>query len=79
MEQLGYRFLAEDCEVFPKAEELEVSADLNICQKPFFEYRCTSWIGANVKTAPKMRLNACLDERIPESWGSPYLSGQIKA
>ena len=69
LEQLGCRFFAEDCEVLPKADELTVPADLKVSQKPVFEYRCSSWRGVNAKTAPKMRINACNLEPIPESWG----------
>ena len=69
LEQLGFRFLTADCEVIPKAAQLTVDDNLNICQKPAFEYRCTSWREANVKSAPRYRLNAVLDQEIPESWG----------
>jgi len=69
LERLGFRFFAEDCEVIPKGEELLFEAKEKIVQKPAFEYRCTSWRGASVKTAPKLRLNAVLDKKIPESWG----------
>ena len=69
LEQLGCRFFAEDCEILPQAEELTVSGELNIHQKPVFEYRNTSWHGVSVKNAPKMRVNACNGGNIPESWG----------
>lgn len=69
LEQLGCRFLAQDCEVLPEKEVLSVSRDFDIVQKPVFEYRCTSWRGATPQMAPKMRLNAVLEGEIPESFG----------
>lgn len=69
LERLGCRFLAEDCEVLPEAEVLTIPGDMNVCQKPVFEYRCTNWNGVTAKAAPKMRINACLSDRIPECWG----------
>ena len=69
LEQLGCRFFAEDCEVLPVKETLAVSSDLHIVQKPVFEYRSTSWKGATVGMAPKLRLNTCHFGSIPESFG----------
>ena len=69
LERLGCRFFAEDCEVFPEKEELTMPGDTDVVQKPVFEYRCTSWIGATPGFAPKMRLNAVLFDTIPEAWG----------
>ena len=69
LERLGFRFLTEDCEVIPEKTELTLPADLKVCQNPIFEYRNTSWIASNVRTAPKMRLNAVLSGRIPDCWG----------
>ena len=69
LEQLGCRFLAEDCEVLPQKDEIAVCGDMNINQKPVFEYRCTSWKGATPSAAPKLRVNATLQGAIPEAWG----------
>jgi len=69
LERLGFRFLTADCDVIPKGEVLAAAGDLQVVQKPVFEYRCTSWREANVKSAPRMRLNAVLDHEIPESFG----------
>lgn len=69
MERLGYRFFAEDCEVFPEAEELSVPADMKVQQKPVFEYRCAYWKEVNMLTAPKMRLNRPVSGEIPALWG----------
>ena len=71
LERLGYRFFAEDCEVFPSAEELTMPADTYIQDKPWFEYRCAFWYDANAKNAPRFRFNDTCGEkvRIPDLWG----------
>lgn len=69
LERLGCRFFAEDCEVLPQKDELTVPADLDVVQKPVFEYRCTNWICMNPRMAPKVRLNAILGDSIPKAWG----------
>lgn len=68
LERLGCRFFAEDCEVLPVKEELILSAEFAVNQKPVFEFRFTDWSGANAKTAPKMRLNS-LFTSIPKALG----------
>lgn len=69
LEHLGCRFFAEDCEILPEKEELTVPLDLDVIQKPVFEYRNAHWIGANPKTAPKFRLSSLLGADIPKVWG----------
>lgn len=69
LERLGCRFFAEDCEVIPAKEELILPGNLDVVQKPIFEYRNAFWIGATPKTAPKFRLNSLLGYDIPDVWG----------
>ena len=72
LENLGFRFFAEDCEKVPADECLSLPADTDIRQKPLFEYRCTSWIAATQNTLQKMRLNAYLGGDIPAQYGGGH-------
>jgi len=69
LEQLGFRFLTADCDVIPENTVLAVPEDIGICQKPLFEYRCTSWKTADAAMAPKLRLNAVLEGKICDAFG----------
>ena len=69
LEQLGYRFFTDDCEVIPEKEELTLPADTRINQKPVFEYRCTNWNGINARNAAKHRINGLCGDKVEEALG----------
>ena len=68
LESLGCQFLAEDCEIIPSAEHIELPVH-SFTGAPAFDYRDVYWRGAlNGRFALKMRLNSARAD-IPPEWG----------
>jgi hypothetical protein len=68
LESLGCRFLAEDCEIIPCAEHIELPIH-SFAGTPAFDYRDVYWRGAlDGRFALKMRLNSARAD-IPPDWG----------
>lgn len=68
LESLGCQFLAEDCEIIPSAEHIELPVH-SFTGAPAFDYRDVYWRGAlNGRFALKMRLNSARAD-IPPDWG----------
>lgn len=62
LERLGCRFFAADCELLPAAEQLLLPGDTDVRQTPVFEYRDAYWYGVTPDFAPRLRLNAVLQD-----------------
>ena len=69
LEQVGFRFFTDDCEVIPQEEELTLPEDTKINQKPVFEYRSTSWYGINIQNAAKHRINGLNGRTVNKALG----------
>lgn len=69
LEHWGCRFFTAECEKVPAMDRLALPQDFKTEQTPVFEYRNTFWHSVTSATAPKLRLNAILDQTIPEELG----------
>jgi hypothetical protein len=68
LESIGCQFLAEDCEVIPRTEHIDLPLH-SFAGAPAFEYRDVYWRGAlNGQFALKLRLNSARAD-IPPDWG----------
>ncbi len=68
LEYLGCQFLAEDCEIIPRMEHIDLPF-ISFAGAPAFDYRDVYWRGAlNGRFALKMRLNSARAD-IPPEWG----------
>jgi hypothetical protein len=68
LESIGCQFLAEDCEIIPHAEYINLPLR-SFAGVPVFDYRDVYWRGAlNGRFALKMRLNSARAD-IPIEWG----------
>lgn len=76
LEELGCRFYAEDTEVVPRVECIDIPEDMDIREEAPFAYRDLYWIGTYAPPiAAKLRTNGSYvgsgrhKRTIPEDWG----------